>query len=176
MKNSFQYSNLVLTTAAIALNLAVSSPQAMAFSLTWNLNNAEFQDSTSATGSFEYDADATTYSEVNVTTTANNPFTGRTYTTSDILSSNANSLVLEAGDETLTLVFGNPLTNSGGTVPLVDTISKEEFESTTNFGSRKFIAGDVSTLASVPFEFSPTLGIITCLCLFGIPMVKNKLN
>ena len=81
MRNLFKYSNLVVGSAAIALNLAVSSPQAVAFQLTWTLNNNaiflpdafEF-----ASGSFDYDADTNTYSNVSITTTANGPEFGLT--------------------------------------------------------------------------------------------------
>lgn len=181
MKNLFKYSNLVVGSAAITLNLAISSPQAMAFQLTWNLDNAQFQDSTFATGSFEYDADGNTYGEVDITTTANGSFPGRNYTEiNSTISGDANSLVLNVGNETLTLNFQSPLTNTVETIDLIASgngSSKEVIVNTPppNF-ERKFIDGSVSASASVPFDFSPSLGIIACLCGFGIPILKNKLN
>ncbi|MDJ0688192.1 MAG: hypothetical protein QNJ41_06770 [Xenococcaceae cyanobacterium MO_188.B32] len=178
MRNLFKYSNLVVGSAAIALNLAVSSPQAMAFNLTWTLDNARFQDLTFATGSFKYDADSNTYGEVDITTTDSGNFPDRNYTESNsTISGDANSLVLNVGNETLTLNFQSPLTNTIETIDLIasgNSSSKEVIVNTPppNF-ERKFIDGTVSASASVPFEFSPSLGIIACLCWFGIPMLKN---
>ena len=110
--------------------------------MTWYLQNVTFNDGSTASGYFTYDANSGTYIDVNITTTQaqgsyfpnttplfsypypvpQNYNTVRTKQTSTVLSVTNYFL-----DSTLTgqqldllgLVFSQPLTNAGGTVPLV---------------------------------------------------------
>jgi hypothetical protein len=52
---------------------------ASAVPVTWNLLQVQFQDGGTASGSFVYDADTNTYSNVNITTTAGSARPGATY-------------------------------------------------------------------------------------------------
>ena len=181
MKNLFQSRNLVLGITTVGLNLAVISPQAMAFSLTWTLDNASFIDGGTASGSFDYDADTNEYTNINISTTASDNFEAVTYNDGSFSSrdSDSDSLVLSIPDpssptQTLTLEFSRPLTNAGGTNALrVDESPFSQEQTFSPVAFRKVTSGEVS---AVPFEFSPTAGIILSLCLFGIPILKNKLT
>ena len=100
--------------------------QAHAIPIAWTLGGATFDDSTSFTGSFVFDADTLMYSSVNIMTVPGNA-PGATYLTSDICTStglcanaqppNGIALVTPALDLFL-LGFAAPLTNAGGVVAL----------------------------------------------------------
>ena len=101
-----------------------SATDAQALSLLWSLENVQFEDGGSATGSFVYDADLNSYANISITTTAGSATTGGTVNL--LLDGDANgaALVPLLGDLTgatlLQLLFQTPLTNAGGVVDLVD--------------------------------------------------------
>lgn len=108
--------------------------KALAIPLTWTLGGATFDDSSSFTGSFVFDADTVTFSAVSITTLPGNA-PGATYLTSDLCSSaglcanaqppNGIALVTPALD-LLLLGFAAPLTNAGGVVALTTAFPTTE--------------------------------------------------
>jgi hypothetical protein len=112
--------------AAAALLFLILPAAALADPVTWTLNGVTFDDGGAASGSFVYDADTNTYSNVNITTTAGTVRTsGATYVApSTALPSDANALVAQtsggavSGEAFLQLVPDFSLTNAGGTVAI----------------------------------------------------------
>ena len=108
--------------ATIGIQLSAS-----AVPLTWTLGGATFSDGGTASGSFTYDADTNTYSAINIITTTGTVVTGATFTficvapCTGLAPGPGNALVLTAssssnltGTPALALLFGPPLSNSGG--------------------------------------------------------------
>jgi hypothetical protein len=125
------------------LFLCVVTGNANANVVTWTFQNAFWEDGGTITGSFDYDADIDTYSNVSITTTDGNgtpTIFGGAYNGSAHLGSGNTTLVLYsdtsthpldvAGELRLDLAFYGPapdyagFTNAGGTLT-VDTISAE---------------------------------------------------
>jgi hypothetical protein len=112
---------LPVITLLASLGIATD---AQALSVLWTLQDVQFEDGGSATGSFVYDADINTYANISVTTTTGSATTGGTV--SLLLDGDANgaAVVPLQGDLTgatlLQLLFQAPLTNAGGVVALVD--------------------------------------------------------
>lgn len=91
----------------------------------WTLSDVLFDDGGTATGSFIYDADSATYSNISITTTDALLVPVATFTT--LLSGSATdaAFATSAGNQTglpflQFLYFQFPLTNAGGTLYLID--------------------------------------------------------
>lgn len=103
----------------IAAGLLVGSMSAIAMPITWNLQGVTFNDGGTASGSFVYDADTSTYSSINIQTTGNLSFT---YTTNDLLGersfgfSAATGAFVGAGY--LQLIAVSDLTDAGGAIAI----------------------------------------------------------
>ena len=65
--------------AALALSASGFANTAMAVPVQWTLTGMMFEDGATASGSFVYDADTGTVTNVNITTTTAGGFAGRTY-------------------------------------------------------------------------------------------------
>jgi hypothetical protein len=102
---------------------ALSAQSASANPILWNLVGVTFDDGGTASGSFVYDADTNTYSNISITTTAGSEFGGATYTLiNDIADAPTasgiylvTSLPATPGLPGLIMGFFN-LTNSGGII------------------------------------------------------------
>ncbi|MEO0485417.1 MAG: hypothetical protein AAF092_05855 [Pseudomonadota bacterium] len=104
--------------------LMVFGSTASAAPLTWYFDNVTFQDGGSVTGSFDFDADTLTYSNISVTTTAGgSPFAGTSYQDLFTLGSNTDTRfdflnqptsTDNTGAFRLTMNWGLALTNAGG--------------------------------------------------------------
>lgn len=110
------------TFAIALLSLAAITGAAHAVPLTWTIQNAQFEDGSLLTGSFDYDATTNTYSNLNVTTETSGVF-GQTYNDSPFfsVSGDADFLQISEVPEPLNLLFlsfGEDLTDAGGTIPL----------------------------------------------------------
>lgn len=148
----------------------------------WTLSNVAFDDTGTASGSFNYDALANMFSSIDITTTAGSAFGGATYTSLQtsglIFPSSSTGLLLGAPGSDLTgpmllFLFNSPLTDSGGTVSImlgsIDPTSGEVLGSgETNCGSfdcgvyapdppRLVSAGDVVGTAAAPVPEPTTL-------------------
>lgn len=130
---------------------------ASADGITWTLTGVTFNDTSTASGSFDYNATTNTYSAIDISTTA------ATYTglNSAFGSSSTGMSLGSNGDLTdtalLLLYFGVDLTNSGGTVPLVTGVVDGGAEGTCNNSdcsdsaeSRYITAGEVFSIVSTP--------------------------
>ncbi|MGI9341883.1 MAG: hypothetical protein ACR2QV_03490 [Gammaproteobacteria bacterium] len=121
----------VLVLALIAMSL-ISAAEAAP--VTWTLQNVVFKSGGTATGSFVYDVDTSTYSSISITTS---PFMllGTTYTEiAENPLSDASFLlshrfdVRQPGDlMVFFLDFESDLTNAGGTVGLSTSVATEAY-------------------------------------------------
>lgn len=119
-------SKLYITVASAAvLSLSMSAGSASAANLNWTLNNVAFSDGGTATGSFNYDADTSTYGAFSINVQGGSILTPFTY---DNSTSFIDSGIFTDNDVRFTkndysrffeLEFFDSLTNAGGTVPLV---------------------------------------------------------
>jgi hypothetical protein len=123
--NGKLFSCLILISGLLVLLSVPGS--ACADNVTWNLNDATFTDGATATGSFVYNADTNTVSSVDIVTSAGADFGGTDYTAPDpgygpfpaeIVFVTGAGLADYTGTPALDLLFGSPLTDAGGTIPL----------------------------------------------------------
>ncbi|HPQ26683.1 MAG TPA: PEP-CTERM sorting domain-containing protein [Gammaproteobacteria bacterium] len=107
------------------LCLALGSTVTQAAPILWNISGMTFDDGGTATGSFIFDANTTTYSAVSIVTTAGTNFAGASYDTGDVSNSlfggsdeNGLHLVRNLGESILLMDFDSALTNAGGVISL----------------------------------------------------------
>jgi hypothetical protein len=170
---------------ALAILLAVAG-SASATPVTWTLNDVTFTDGATAFGSFVYDADANTVSDVSITTSATPLYAGNDYLLSDPGFGPApNFFVVVTGvlaDYTgtgaLALGPAMPMTNAGGTI-LLDLHSGGEFTCsdagcTNGIFVRAFASGSISapSAPSVPEPATISL-LLTGLLGFGIRRARK---
>jgi hypothetical protein len=112
---------VILRSALFFVSLAIT-PVAVAMPVAWTLNNVNFADGGTATGSFSYDADLNAYSAVSITTTPGSAFSGWTYggqaidqpqTASQLIATTSNALT-QPNSVLFALRFDAPLANAGG--------------------------------------------------------------
>jgi hypothetical protein len=113
----------------IALLCIFSAASAQAIPLEWTLDNVVFSDGGTASGSFFYDADTSSYSNINLATTTGSVLTGTTYqygsayNAFSVRLTEVNSPDL-SGEQAWLMAFGEgelgftELSNAGGTVPI----------------------------------------------------------
>jgi hypothetical protein len=115
-----------LITALVLFVLFCVPSIASADGITWTLSGVTFDDGGTASGSFVYDALTNTYSSIDITTTLGSTFPGATYTglvDSSFTLPSDTGLILGAPDflgPIFQLIFQDHLTNSGGTVFLMN--------------------------------------------------------
>jgi len=159
MKNLSRILSLAIGSAAV---LASISP---AQALTWTLNNVEFVDNATASGTFDYDATTNTYSNILITlsnTTGPDLAAAGLYTSSDTVTSANNYLDVfnSSSNSYFRLTFTQPLTNSGGTVNIVNTPTLSLAAGSTYYGTANFsnsfggagTSATVSSTTAVPFD------------------------
>ena len=102
----------------------LSATTANATPITWTLQNVVFNDGGVATGTFTYDADTDTLTNVSITTTAGSIRGGDTYGVGtnnehDTLFDAINTFPVQVG-VTPRLIFSlaSPMTNAGGTIAI----------------------------------------------------------
>ena len=128
----------------IAIALMLTWASASAIPVRWTLEDVSFADGGTASGSFVYDADTSTYSRTDIVTTSGSVLPGETYHGNGISDSNP-AIVWFLGDSgpaiQLGLVFlppgvvyepggafgPSPLTNNGGWLSL-DTLNSRELD------------------------------------------------
>jgi PEP-CTERM motif len=160
---------------------------AHAGAIQWTLQNVTFDDGGTASGTFFYDADTNTYSNIDIVTTAGLPadsFTGTVY-----LFLNPNAVVSGAsslGAVTASLADGSPylglsffpsvLTDAGGTIALSTSSGGEASCISGCLGTeapnRFFTGGDVfSPGASTP---EPSSMLLFGLGLASLPCLRRR--
>lgn len=151
---------LIMKRVCLLALIVVSSlctPQAQAVPLTWYAQGT-YGDGGTLTGSFVFDADTASYSNIALVTTAGTDLAGYTYT----VITNGSALIFGAlqtagapvGSHFIQLEFVSALTNAGGTVSLSATVVN--FEATcsvavscgASFPGRFITSGSVSTTPS----------------------------
>ena len=146
-------SKLYITVASAAvLSLSMSAGSASAANLDWTLNNVAFSDGGTATGSFKYDADTSTYRAFSISVQGGSVLTPFTYNNSNSFTQ-AGAFVdtdvrFEKNDFSryLTLEFFNALTNAGGTVPLVKgNLGQASFECKQEICSSNTVTRNITT-------------------------------
>lgn len=145
--------------------MPITTPSALA--LTWNLNNVQFQDGATASGSFDYSGAGNGYSNINFT--VNGPIFGSAFTftsANSTLSPRNSPTLLRVASPTfsqnnnfLGLQFSSSLTNSGGTIALVPS-------SDTGYGlyansTSQLSGGSVTTESqAIPWNIEPGQGVV----------------
>ena len=108
--------------ALLATLLLLAAPLAQASPVQWTLNNVQFNDGGTASGSFTYDADLNLYSSIAMVTTGGSLFSGWFYdgfatdqpqTATQLVARNGTGATF-AGTKLFTLRPDSPLTNAGG--------------------------------------------------------------
>ncbi len=119
MRNIFTAASAAtLATAAVALAAMLTTTAASAVPVSWTLDNWTFSDGGTASGSFVYDADLGSYSDIAVMTTAGSNLFGSFY--SDLVTGDATGFELSDGfGGDLLASFTTALGNLGGMVTVV---------------------------------------------------------
>ena len=166
---------LGLTTIGSAASIFLPFATLPAKALTWNLNNVSFNDGGTAIGSFDYNAASSAYNNINVSITGSLYSGSVNFTSSDNVSGSANSLTVCKGNcsgnpAIFALNFQSPLNNTGGNINL---------SSSTVYGfpagPDKFVSTGSVTTTAVPFEFSPSQGMLLGVPFFiGLRILKSK--
>jgi len=106
----------------IAAVLFFSCAGASAGTLTWTISGVTFNDGGTASGTFDYDADTDTFSNIDITTTAGTVFGASTYTSlAGAYPSSPDLVYLQTTTGTIRLFdFGTSanMTDGGGIIPL----------------------------------------------------------
>jgi hypothetical protein len=163
----------ICVVPAIILACLLAAP-AHSMTLTWTLENAVFTDGTSLTGSWKYDADDGTYTDLSAMTMQLLPFEGASYTMAGFVSGDAGwfqatSPSPTSGTYTLDIYLEDDMTNSGGVIQI--QLALEELNDQGVYTSRTGRAGLVS--APVQLAEPATLGLLV-FGLAGISLVRRR--
>lgn len=171
--------------ALVALLIA---PASWSAALTWTLDGVTFHDGATATGTFDYDAVTSTYSNIDITVTGfvNSQVYGAldsdpyTYNSPDILPQSTSDLLVfveqistpDASSDcfgycrrTMLISFESNLTSLGGTIAVdLNVLSFERLEAVFNNDEHIIIGGAVSAVAvpvpAAAWLFGTALGIL----------------
>jgi hypothetical protein len=151
----------ILMRLIILTTLLLSSISAQAVPLEWTLENVVFSDGGTASGSFFFDADTSSYSNIAVVTTTGSVTTGTSYQYGSVYNAFAVNLTeIDSPDLTGTqkwlMAFGDgyldfeELTNAGGTISINPSHGLEgsclSAQCTDVFQSRSVVSGTVSAV------------------------------
>ncbi len=175
------------TTVAAALLLGASP--AFATPVTWTLNNVSFNNGSTATGSFDFDRDTNTFSNIAISISAGTDYGpelynaiapssgnyfGAIFTTLPLSFNDTpdcnNFNMASCGTHALGLsVWSGQMTNAGGVLALTQQTLQHCDSATCNSGSWSFISdasgtgGTISALIPLPaaaWLFGPAMGLL----------------
>jgi hypothetical protein len=172
-----------LTIALIGMAAMLGAAGVQAIPLTWTLTDAVFNDQTTASGSFTYDATLDVYSNWNITV-QNGTLSAFNYDTSNsqLDSSNMDStgvlFVDTAFDRYINFNFASALTDAGGTVsfdftPFFTSFDSGSWECGNCSPVREFVSGAVTTATSVP---EPSTLLLLGTLLLGAGFVRRRVG
>lgn len=151
--------------------VAVSSP---AQALIWTFNNVIFQDGGTATGSFDYNATANTYSVVNINVTG--PVFGSTvnFTTANLVTpADSQGFDVINGNKEFNWFTSSNLTNAGGLITL--NTSASFYQNKSPVKSSSVVSGFLTAAPiPVPFEVSLNQVVVLAIPLFIFLRMFNK--
>ena len=161
---------MAVVSAALLWCLFGSTAQAVP--ITWNLLDVLFDDGSVATGSFDFDADLGSYSNIDIMTSLasyGDPNPASPGNADILITVPDDSLADFTGTPVLSFLFDAPLTNAGGLVDITVAAFSSEgtcFSATCSSPSiiRRVESGQVTT-AVVPV---PTTLVLTVLGLAGL--------
>jgi hypothetical protein len=110
--------NILLAVFAFLASMTCSAAP-----VSWTINSLIFDDGGTASGTFTYDADADTYTNIDIVTTVGSAFDGASYDALNPFAPNAPDFMVAfifpvGGAPALALGFAAPLTNAGGTIAI----------------------------------------------------------
>jgi hypothetical protein len=165
---------------AVGAVLALTGPAA-AIPVTWQLQNAVFASGRTATGSFVYDADTNTYSNIDIDTMSsptNHYDTAIPLSTSGLVGFVTGVLADYVGTPALAIAWATPLTNAGGTVPFDLAIVAVEGTCITadcliiiSVGPQQFVSGEVVAAVAEPASLT-----LLAVGLFGMVVGRRRLR
>ncbi|MBF2099289.1 MAG: hypothetical protein IGQ88_13080 [Gloeomargaritaceae cyanobacterium C42_A2020_066] len=152
---------LAVAVGAGCVGMVMDVRPAVAATLTWTLSGFNFADGTTAVGSFDYDADTNTYSNINITVSNPIPANGvpgyvyGTFTDSDFIGGSSTALLLGPNENLFDQSFGSPLTNAGGTIGVTASYGNLDIVDIRN------TTGTISTVGATPVPAPPgVLGLL----------------
>lgn len=160
----------------IALMLLLGCGSASAIPVTWTLDSVSFSNGDAVSGSFVYDANTNTYSDISIVSNFYGPvtYTGENPLYYDVGGGDPygpdiddpltdfsdTGMTLAAGytffggtyQKELTLAFGTALTNAGGTVALVPAVSNERLyvDVVQDYAESRTLVSGVITAVPIP--------------------------
>ncbi len=190
---------LIISLAALAIAGISVAPPARAASLTWSVQDAVFEDGGTLTGTFDYDAETRTYSNVNLAVSGGlldnflyqgsscgvTPTAGRTCLPDR--SQSPDQFLIEVFAQTgyadsagvkgwLFLSFMQNLTSAGGTVPFFNSGElwfKPQGSDTHRSGQRAIVKGQVFAQAPVAGIPEPTTIAGLALASAGLACIRR---
>ncbi len=162
-----------LAAATVALTAMLSAQTANADPVLWTLSSLTFQNGSTLSGSFVFDANSAVYSNVNLVLTASTsspafgaatftlPFTtGAFYDNQDLVALLPGTDVTNViGVEALYIGFDTPLTNAGGSVTETHVIGTNG--DVNDYGAVVYNCVDSTCLANGPTYSYQTAGFVT---------------
>jgi hypothetical protein len=148
-------SKLIAIAGLVLFGLSGPASDANAATVLWTVQSATFNDGGTLSGSFDFDATTTTYSNVALTTTTGQVLTGDSYSSCQFGNTCPGAFIGFGVIRLLNLVFAAALTDAGGTVgfglgPTGTTEENEAFSfPPTVLASRNLISGGVTGVPDV---------------------------
>ncbi|MGI9344444.1 MAG: PEP-CTERM sorting domain-containing protein [Gammaproteobacteria bacterium] len=112
-------------SAVVSAIFLLGSTSAQAMSMTWTFHDAYFHDRGSLSGSFDFDADSNTFSNINLTTTPGRRHDGATYSSVVEVLSTPLSIAATSAGNYIGVILSAPMTNNGGSIGVMPVLSTE---------------------------------------------------
>ena len=172
-----------IVVSVFAVLTLMCSGLAQATPMKWNLSNVTLSDSTSATGSFFYDASTDTYSNWSISVAAGSlsAFTYNALNSQSVFSDATEFLVLtNSNSRYFDFDFAAPLTDAGGSILIETTPGGQLGQSSLECNDCKItrlVTGGsiIAATAGVPISVpEPATLLLTALALMGLAVFRRK--